>query len=80
MSEVLNIYQKLAKIRKPVEVIKKNRKGYGYTYVDEEEILSRITGLMGKYGVSLIPNITHGSAVVEPYHYTKTKVTTLPIV
>ena len=74
MSEVLNIYQKLAKIRKPVEVIKKNRKGYGYTYVDEEEILSRITGLMGKYGVSLIPNITHGSAVVEPYHYTKTKV------
>lgn len=60
MSEVLNIYQKLAKIRKPVEVIKKNRKGYGYTYVDEEEILSKITGLMGKYGVSLIPNITHG--------------------
>lgn len=68
MSEVLNIYQKLAKIRKPVEVVKKNRKGYGYTYVDEEEILSKITGLMGKYGVSLIPNITHGSAVVEPYH------------
>ena len=44
-------------------------------YVDEEEILSKITGLMGKYGVSLIPNITHGSAVVEPYHYTKTKAT-----
>lgn len=75
MPEVLNIYQKLAKIRKPVEVVKKNRKGYGYTYVDEEEILSKITGLMGKYGVSLIPNITHGSAVVEPYHYTKTKAT-----
>lgn len=75
MSEALNIYQKLAKIRKPVEVVKKNRKGYGYTYVDEEEILSKITGLMGKYGVSLIPNITHGSAVVEPYHYTKTKAT-----
>lgn len=75
MAEKMNIYQKLAKIRKPVEVIKKNRKGYGYTYVDEEEILSKITGLMGKYGVSLVPNITHGSAVVEPYHYTKTKTT-----
>lgn len=73
MAEKLNIYQKLAKIRKPAEVIKKNRKGYGYTYVDEEEILSKITGLMSKYGVSLIPRIVPGSATVEPYHYTKTK-------
>lgn len=75
METSLNIYQKLAKIRKPVEVVKKNKKGYGYTYVNEEEILSKITGLMGKYGVSLIPNIVHGSGVVEPYHYVKTKAT-----
>lgn len=75
MSEVLNIYQKLALIRKPVEVLKKNRQGYGYTYADEEVILSKITGLMGKYGVSLIPNIIPNSTVVEPYHYTKTKTT-----
>lgn len=75
MAENLNIYQKLAKIRKPVEVIKKNRRGYGYTYVDEEEILSKITGSMGKYGVSLIPSITHGTSQVEPYHYVKTKTT-----
>lgn len=75
MADSLNIYQKLAKIRKPVEVIKKNRKGYGYTYVDEEEILSKITGSMGKYGVSLIPSITHGTSQVEPYHYVKTKTT-----
>lgn len=75
MAENLNIYQKLAKIRKPVEVIKKNRKGYGYTYVDEEEILSKITGSMSKYGVSLIPSITHGTSQVEPYHYVKTKTT-----
>lgn len=75
MADNLNIYQKLAKIRKPVEVIKKNRRGYGYTYVDEEEILSKITGSMGKYGVSLIPSITHGTSKVEPYHYIKTKTT-----
>lgn len=75
MTETMNIYQKLAKIRTPVAVIKKNRKGYGYTYVDEEEILAKITGLMGKLGVSLIPNIIHGSTVVEPYHYIKTKTT-----
>ena len=29
--EQLNIYQKLAKIRKQVEVIQKNKRGYGYT-------------------------------------------------
>lgn len=71
--ETLNIYQKLAKIRKSVEVVKKNRKGYGYTYADEEAILSKITGLMGKYGVSLVPGIVHESVTVTPYHYVKTK-------
>lgn len=75
MAEVLNIYEKLARIRKPVEVVRKNRKGYGYSYVDEEEILSKITGLMDKYKVSLIPSIVRGTAAVEPYHYLKTKST-----
>lgn len=73
MSEELNIYQKLAKIRKPVEIVKKNRKGYGYTYVDEEEILSKITGLMGRYGVSLIPNINHGYYGTETAHRSSEK-------
>lgn len=40
----LNIYQKLAKIRKQVEVIQRNKKGYGYTYVSEDEILAKISG------------------------------------
>lgn len=75
MAEDLNIYQKLAKIRKPVEVLQKNKSGYGYKYVSEELILSKITGLMNKLGVSLVPNITRGSIVVEPYSYRKTKST-----
>lgn len=75
MPEQMNIYQKLAKIRKPAEVIRKNARGYGYTYVSEDEILSRITGLMSKYGVSLVPGITPGTTVVEPYCYIKTKAT-----
>ena len=29
----MNIYQKLAKIRKQVEVIQRNKAGYGYKYV-----------------------------------------------
>lgn len=65
----------MARIRKPVEVLVKNKKGYGYTYTDEEEILSKITGLMDKYDVSLIPKIIHGTTSLSPYHYLKTKST-----
>lgn len=71
----LNIYQKLAKIRKQVEVIQKNKRGYGYTYVSEEEILAKITVFMDKYNLSLIPGIVGGTTKVEPYSYKKTKTT-----
>lgn len=74
MSQNLNIYQKLAKIRKPVEVLGKNKKGYGYTYVSEDEILAKISGLMDKYGVSLIPNIKSGTLKVDPQHFVNTKI------
>ena len=71
----LNTYQKLAKIRKQVEVIQRNKKGYGYTYVSEDEILAKISGFMDKYSLSLIPSVIHSSAVVTPYHTKKTKST-----
>lgn len=74
--ENLNIYQKLAKIRKQVEVIQKNKSGYGYKYVSEDEILSKISVFMDKYGISLIPSIVEGTTKVEPYTYKKTKSTT----
>lgn len=69
----LNIYQKLAKIRKPVEVLQKNKAGYGYKYVTEDLILAKIKGLMERFGVSLIPNIVAGTTEVTPYSYKKTK-------
>ena len=71
--EKLNIYQKLAKIRKNVEVLNKNASGYGYKYVSEDVILEKVTGLMDKYGLSLIPSIVPGSTAVSPYHYFETK-------
>lgn len=71
----LNIYQKLAKIRKQVEVIQRNKKGYGYTYVSEDEILAKISGFMDKYALSLIPSIVHNSSIVSPYSTKKTKST-----
>lgn len=73
MAESLNLYQKLAKIRKQVEVVQKNRSGYGYKYVTDDELLAKITVGMDKYGVSLIPNIVPGTLTVEPYTYKKTK-------
>lgn len=75
MSEVieLNIYQRMAKIRKPAEVLQKNRAAYGYSYTTDDEILSKITGLMEKYHVSLIPSIVPHSTVVTPYTTTENK-------
>lgn len=73
--EQLNLYQKLAKIRKQAEVIQRNKKGYGYTYVSEDEILAKISGFMDKYGVSLIPGVVRESSHVSPYHTIKTKAT-----
>ena len=67
MAEQMNIYQKLARIRKQVEVIQKNKSGYGYKYVSEDEILAKISVFMDKYGLSLIPNIKQGSTIVSPY-------------
>lgn len=71
--EKLNLYQKLAKIRKNVEILNKNASGYGYKYVSEDVILEKVTGLMDKYGLSLIPSIVQGTTHVEPYHYVETK-------
>ncbi len=75
VEEKMTIYQKLAKIRKSVEVMRKNKSGYGYTYVTEEAILANITGLMDKYELSLIPGIVPGTTTVTPYYYEKTKFT-----
>lgn len=69
----LNLYQKLAKIRKAVEVVQKNKDGYGYRYVTDDELLSKITGKMDSLGVSLIPGIVPGTLELSPYSYQKTK-------
>jgi len=74
VAEEMNLYQKLAKIRKQVEVIRKNKKGFNYSYVSDDEILARVSVFLDKYGISLIPNVSMGTLKVEPYTYKKTKV------
>ncbi|MBQ0014716.1 MAG: ERF family protein [Oscillospiraceae bacterium] len=73
MAEQLNIYQKMAKIRKSVEVLEKNKSGYGYKYVTDDAILEKITGLMDKHHVSLIPNVVPGTLESEQINWQKTK-------
>ena len=69
----MNIYQRLAAIRKMVEVIRKDKSGFNYKYVSEAEILAKVTAGMDKYRVLLMPSIVHGTATTEPYQYVKTK-------
>lgn len=69
----MNIYQKLAKIRKIVEVVRKNKAGYGYKYVSDDELLAKITAGMEKYSLSLVPSVIPNTLIVEPYPYKKTK-------
>ena len=76
MAEVnMNIYQKLAKIRKQVEVMKRDAKGFNYTYTTEESILAKVAVQMDKLHLSLIPSIVPESTVVIPYSVTETKTT-----
>lgn len=72
-SEKLSLVQKLAKIRAISDVVKKNKKGYNYTYADVTVILANVTAGMKKYGVSLIPSIVPGtsSVVQNVMHNTK---------
>lgn len=71
----LNIYQKLAKVREHVEVLRKDKEGHNYTYVDAETILANITGTMKDLGISLIPRILPGTTSVSPCPYTTIKFT-----
>ncbi len=77
MSETLNLYQKLAKIRAISDVAKKDKRGYNYTYTDITQILANVTAGMKRYGVSLIPAIVPDTAniaknVIESVKYSKT--------
>jgi hypothetical protein len=71
----MNIYQKIAKVRKMVEVLQKDKAGFNYKYVSDAQILSKVTAGMGKYGLLLIPQIVPETLTVTPYSYTKVKFT-----
>lgn len=73
MAERVNLFQKLAKIRALSDVAQKSKKGYNYKYTDITSILANVTAGMKKYGVSLVPSITPGTADVTQNSIVNTK-------
>lgn len=74
--EILNLYQKLAKVRGIADVAQKGKKGFNYSYTDITEILAKVTAGMNKYGVSLIPMMVPDTQyleqnIIENIKYTK---------
>lgn len=68
----MNLIQKLAEIRKMAAAVKKNEKGYNYTYPSEEAVLANVTAGMNKYHVSLHVEIDPRYDLI-PFEYTKYK-------
>lgn len=70
--EELNIYQRLALIRDAVSGVAKSKKGYGYTYVDVNDVLEVVRPYMKRYGVSLVPSIKSNTMVWDKIETEKT--------
>lgn len=68
-----NIYQKLAKIRKLVDIIRKDKDGYKFKYSDINEILAKVKGGMEREGLSLIPEVVPGTSRVVVNTFTTKK-------
>ena len=78
MSEALdvstmNLHQKLAKIRDIADVVAKNKSGYGYRYVSEDEVLAKVKAGMSKYHVSIYPMLDQEHFSVERRDFIKKK-------
>lgn len=69
----MNLYEKLARLRKRVEFMQEDASGYGYKYTSEESILAKITGLMEELHLSLIPRIIPGTMKVNQVELKKKK-------
>lgn len=72
-TNVMNLNKKLFELRKYVDVVKKSKKGYGYTYASIVEILAKLKAGMDKYGMMLEVECVHGSQKVITDHYEKPK-------
>ena len=69
----MNLHQKILKIADMAGALKKNKKGFNYNYVTEDEIQAKITAGMQKYNVMLYTSLVPGTLNVIEHNYTKLK-------
>lgn len=69
----MSLLQKLAGVREIADILEKDKKGYGYTYTSEEEILLKVRAGLSKYNVTIYPSFVHESIKLEPRRFTKQK-------
>lgn len=65
--------EKLQVIKSEVDIMKKNKDGYGYSYVDEESILLKINSHMINLGIKLTPQLVPGTLHTEVVKYVDKK-------
>lgn len=65
--------EKLQVIKSEVDIMKKNKDGYGYSYVDEESILLKINSHMINLGIKLTPQLVPGTLHTEVVRYVDKK-------
>lgn len=65
--------EKLQVIKSEVDIMKKNKDGYGYSYVDEESILLKINSHMLNLGIKLTPQLVPGTLHTEVVRYVDKK-------
>lgn len=73
-ARVETLYDKIANIRETVEAIQKNKQGYGYKYVSEDEVLAKVSAGLKKYQIDVYPRIVPNTMQVVPYTAKKNKV------
>lgn len=59
MTEKLNVYQKLAEIRKEVPYLKKEQQGSQYEYVGSSDVLGALHGKINEMGLILVPTVVN---------------------
>jgi hypothetical protein len=57
-SKAMNLYQKLVEVRKGVEYLQKDTKGYNFKYVSGSTVLGTLRKKMDELGLILVPSIT----------------------
>lgn len=73
IEEKMNLYEKLARLRRRVEIMQKDSQGFQFTYVSGSSIMAKITDLMEELHLSLVPRIIPGTMKVEQVAVPKKK-------